>query len=88
MNHPHDPLIRAWLDGQPVQYLQGEVWIDIEPPAAVSKTPHFYPDCSYRLKPIQLRYRLGLLVADTLLDADVLARRGVTWLGDWQNVTR
>lgn len=92
MKHPHDTLIRAWLDGKPVQYLQDGLWLDLATPSAVTKTPHFYPDCSYRLKPLVARYRIGtlngrILAADTLLDAAVLDRKGIVWLGDWQDVT-
>ena len=90
--HPHDTLIRAWLDGKPVQYLDpADRWVDLAAPSAVTKTPHFYPDCSYRLKPRVARYRIGtlngrILAADTLLDAAVLDRKGIVWLGDWVEV--
>lgn len=90
--HPHDALIRAWLDGRTVQYLQGDLWVDLAAPGLVSKAPHFYLDCSYRLKPLNLRYRLGVLdnqvvCANTLIHATVLERRGTVWLGEWTEVT-
>lgn len=56
--HPHDELIRAWLDGRPVQYRQGDLWLDLEPASTVNKLPHFYRDWEYRRKPEVLRLRV------------------------------
>lgn len=98
MPHPHDKLIRAWLDGSSVQYLDGAVWHDLQPAEHVAKMPHFYRDSAYRLKPVHLRVRQALMrssadgriqsriaVAHTLEEETKLARdRGfVRWLGDW-----
>lgn len=69
--HPHDALIRAWLDGQVVQYLSVDalvcdvpvgIWVDIEPASTVDKLPHFYrAGTEYRLKPVVVRVRNALM---------------------------
>jgi len=94
MPHPHDALIRAWLDGQTVQYLDGQLWRNIEPPAAVDKMPHFYSDQKYRLAPQVFRVRHALMRASSgpwvtmvtnLAEETTISQRPhfVRWLDDW-----
>jgi hypothetical protein len=66
--YPHDALVRAWLDGKTIQYLDqsghvlGGVWVDIEGPGEASKVPHLYRSgTEYRIKPVTVRYRLALM---------------------------
>ncbi len=66
MTYPHDELIRAWLDGQAVQYLDksqsGElIWMDMPSPDKADKLPHFYRTDQYRLKPQTVRVRHALM---------------------------
>lgn len=102
MTYPHDPLIRAWLDGKAVQYraIDSDLWLDIEPAATARKLPHFYADGSteYRLKPVTVRYRVALLgnlplgywtnTVESLLDErDLTASPDfIRWLTDWIEV--
>ena len=92
--HPHDKLIRAWLDGERIQYLaEPGVWADLESAGSVTKLPHFYTDREYRVTPIEVRYRLcwmrddtpRLAIACSLQQAAVLARdpKFGGWHGDW-----
>lgn len=96
--HPHDALIRAYLDGKAVQYLEpGSDWRDIEPADTVKKFPHFYADRAYRLKPVTIRYRVALLcneahystaTVDNLEGERRLSANSqfVRWLTDWIEV--
>lgn len=99
--YKHDAILRAWLDGKAVQYLPTgtDVWLDIEPAATATKTPHLYTDgrAEYRIKPVMVRYRVALFVsgdqhwtvtADTLEGECVLSERGAfsRWLTDWVEV--
>ena len=66
--YPHDELVRAWLDGRKVQYLDtsghvlGGIWVDIEGPDVAEKMPHFYRHGTrYRIKPVTLRYRVAMM---------------------------
>jgi hypothetical protein len=66
--YPHDALVRAWLDGKTIQYLDqsghvlGGVWVDIEGPGEASKVPHLYRSgTEYRIKPVTVRYRVALM---------------------------
>lgn len=93
--HPHDTLIRAWLDGKTVQYksVAGN-WLDLQPPGIVEKLPHFYVTDDYRLKPTVTRYRVWLStegtphIASSLQQADVAEKRPTfaCWLADWVEV--
>ncbi len=67
--YPHDALVRAWLDGKTIQYLEyiegRNVWLDIDGPGVATKMPHFYSDFEhYRIKPVVVRYRVALLRRD------------------------
>ena len=97
MQHPHDQLIRAWLDGRAVQYYdadRGGIWIDLEPPHMCSKLPHFYAHGQYRLKPVILRFRVGLNTSlEPFAVRSVMAEHAAEraewfdrWIGDWQEV--
>jgi len=97
MNHPHDPLIRAWLDGRAVQYMDGDRWVDIEPAATIVKCPHFYRDCAYRLKPLTIRVRNAVMIdggkawvvaCNTLEEERMTASHPnfARWAGDWQDL--
>jgi hypothetical protein len=58
--HPHDEVIRAWLDGKTVQSLDVAGWYDVSPaPNSVT----FHAVRQYRIKPapVVFRYRIGLL---------------------------
>jgi hypothetical protein len=94
--YPHDAMVRAWLDGKTVQWLDvDDTWVDLAPPDAVKKMPLFYPTSKYRLKPITVRIRIGVMangnpaLAASLQQADLLERRDgfLRWLTDWQEFT-
>ena len=56
--HPHDAVIRAWLDGKTVQrqhHLSGK-WLDI-PAHNICWVAFFNPEDSYRIKPTVAKYR-------------------------------
>ncbi len=61
----HDAVVRAWLDGKPVQFMPDQpvkVWVDVEPPRLVtSELPHFHAHLHYRVKPATVRYRVALM---------------------------
>ncbi len=64
--YPHDALVRAWLDGKTIQYLEHiegrNVWLDMDGPGVATKMPHFYPNFEhYRVKPAVIRYRVALV---------------------------
>ena len=64
--HPHDALIRDWLDGRAIQYRPAgsdDPWLTMSAPHATKKMPHFYTDGSteYRRKPETVRYRVALM---------------------------
>jgi len=90
MPHPHDPLIRAYLDGKPVQFLDGNEWRDIEPADSIKKMPHFYRDGEYRLKPQVIRYRVyvtnGCVGVIQTLEQERKLPAHVRWLTEWQEV--
>lgn len=91
MKHPHDTLIRAWLDGRAVQYMVSGLWVDLEPPDRVEKMPHFYTSEQYRLRPVTVRYRLWLDRAGTprlahSLEAATRAEQSndfLRWFTEW-----
>lgn len=96
--HPHDALIRAWLDGQVVQYncLESGIWLDIEPASTVDKLPHFYrAGTEYRLKPVVVRVRNALMrdgrrswvVACNTLEEERMTGQHPSfarWLDEWR----
>lgn len=99
--YKHDAILRAWLDGKAIQYLPfgTDVWLDIEPAATATKTPHLYTDgrAEYRIKPVTVRYRVALFASgdqywtvtvDTLEGECALSERGSFshWLTDWIEV--
>lgn len=102
MTYPHDPILRAWLDGKAIQYLPTgtDVWLDIEGCDTATKTPHLYTDgrAAYRVKPVMVRYRVALIggtapgrwtsTADSLLEARDIEDRNdfIRWLTDWIEV--
>lgn len=55
--HPHDAVIRAWLDGKTIQArLIGTMadvseWYDCPPVSEHGGMPGFFGDCRYRIKP-------------------------------------
>lgn len=91
MTYPHDSLIRAWLDGKTLQYLDNGVWIDCEHVSVATKTPHCYRDgTAYRIKPRLLRYRVYMIpstgqfkVATSLQEETVANKVGAQWIGEW-----
>ena len=97
--YPHDELVRAWLDGKTLQYLDGDVWIDIPNANVADKLPHLYRSSTgYRIKPVMVRYRVALLAqsngehcpaaVDSLQEEHRLQGRPgfVRWLTDWTEV--
>ncbi len=99
--YPHDALVRAWLDGKTLQYLDGDVWIDIAGRDTADKMPHLYrTGTDYRVKPVTVRYRVALFepvgmagsysaVATSSLvgERELRACDGfVRWLTDWTEV--
>jgi hypothetical protein len=94
--YPHDEMVRAWLDGKDVQWQDIDgTWVNLSPPDVVKKMPIFHPSSKYRLKPIDVRARIGVMVnghphiATSLQQADLLERRAgfLRWLTDWQEFT-
>lgn len=64
--HPHDALIRDWLDGHVIQYRptgSDDPWLEMASAASARKMPHFYTDgtTEYRRKPVTVRYRVALM---------------------------
>jgi hypothetical protein len=94
--YPHDAMVRAWLDGKDVQWLDVDgTWVNLSPPDAVKKMPLFSPSSKYRLKPVSVRVRIGVManghphIAASLQQADLLERRDefLRWLTEWQEFT-
>lgn len=96
MTYKHEELVRAWLSGQVVQYRVGEVWADMPSASTADKMPHFYAAQEYRVKPMHIRVRLGLLhggkvlVAQSLREETEISKLKAfrEWLGDWQEYGR
>ncbi len=100
--YPHDALVRAWLDGKTIQYLEHiegrNVWLDMDGPGVATKMPHFYSAFEhYRIKPVVYRHRVALmgsgrityqLLAKSPAEADSFAKSKdfVRWLTDWAEV--
>ena len=95
MKHPHDELIRDWLDGASIQYQTATgMWADMPGVADADKLPHFYRDEVYRRKPRAVRVRValtstGVALADSVLAETLTAKRAdfVRWLTDWLEYT-
>ncbi len=50
--HPHDAVIRAWLDGKTVQYKHGGEWLDmLTQPGDGGTMPAFLIHREHRIKP-------------------------------------
>lgn len=50
--HPHDAVIRAWLDGKTVQVLAGDgKWHSVTHLACESEMPYWNPRLQFRIKP-------------------------------------
>lgn len=89
--YPHDKLVRAWLDGKPVQYLNDTgVWVTMGSPASAKKMPHFYARMQYRLAPVEIRVRHALVgglvhMAQSLADEKRISSLPDfnRWLDDW-----
>lgn len=93
MTHPHHDIIKKWLTGTAVQYLEDGVWKDMEPYATCDKLPHFYRSGTYRAKPITHRFKVGTLGGRLCVVSNLEGERqgndrGAEWLTDWQEVTR
>jgi hypothetical protein len=101
VSHPHDLLIRSWLNGDAVQYRQlgADAWIDLEPAATVRKLPQFRTDgtSEYRIKPLVIRHRVAIIKTsgrvgtesvNTVEQEAVMKKsaRFVRWLTDWTEV--
>lgn len=98
--YKHDAILRAWLDGKAIQYLPTgtDVWLDIEPAATATKTPHLYTDgrAEYRVKPVTVRYRVALMsgakfwttTVDDLEEERCLVTGSnfIRWITDWIEV--
>lgn len=55
--HPHDAVIRAWLDGKTIQVYYSDEWLDSQPIHGTNCIPLFHPQLQYRIKPTVLKYR-------------------------------
>lgn len=96
--YPHDALVRAWLDGKTLQYLDGDVWIDIAGRDTADKMPHLYrTGTDYRVKPVTVRYRVALMAhldgmftmnAGSLQEEREMSKHSdfIRWLTDWAEV--
>lgn len=92
--YPHDALVRAWLDGQVVEYKVEGAWHPLPARDTVSKMPHFYATQFYRLQPFMARTRLAQvgdravlvqsLQEETTVAADPKFHQ---WLTEWTEVT-
>ena len=49
--HPHDEVIRAWLDGKTVQLKYNGEWFDLGAVTSRKPVPYFDPHKEYRIKP-------------------------------------
>lgn len=51
--YPHDEAIRAWLDGEQIQYRRGDDhrWVNLPILSSDGPLPMFNRDFSYRIKP-------------------------------------
>lgn len=94
MAYRHDQWVRAWLDGKRIQYSDGDAWIDLLPPEAANKMPHFYVTREYRFAPRTIRMRHALmkdgsivLVTNLLEEAKLASDRNIDmWIDDWNEV--
>lgn len=99
LKHPHDALIRDWLDGRVIQYRPAgsdEPWYDMGGPGKAVKLPHFYTDgkTEYRRKPVTVRYRVALhsdgvnYWTETVntVEQERNMRTPERWLTDWTEV--
>ena len=92
--HKHADVIIAWAEGEDVQVWDEGVkcWCDVN-----SRTPHFYEDWEYRIKPPAKKCRVALFrlstegpstytaLTDTQEEANSYEQhiRFVRWLTDW-----
>jgi len=95
--HPHDAVIRAWLDGKTVQtrIRATDKWADLPPPPCPITFPK---ETDFRIKPTTktLRYRVALMNDRELggfghyvaiVHGDMLfPEKFVSWLDDWREV--
>jgi hypothetical protein len=52
VKHPHDVIIRAWLDGKPIQYKTSQgVWTALNAPSERFCVPCFNPADEHRIAP-------------------------------------
>lgn len=52
--HVHAEVIKAWVDGVPVQYYAGGNWVTLQGPN-MRRLPVFDPNANYRIKPEPVR---------------------------------
>lgn len=86
--HKHAELIKAWADGDEIQYL------DIRGNWVQAITPSWNPDLKYRIKPKTIRYRVALLKFDNNFVPNAIEDPNyntchqyfVRWLSDWIEV--
>jgi hypothetical protein len=98
--HPHDEVIRAWLDGKQCQVHGGCEWLNLEPVSQMAQEgrfPTFSRAIPYKIKPATIRYRVALWRAGGD-KPDVCVCQGnsistapthpyfIRWLGDEQEV--
>ena len=83
--HKHADVIIAWAEGKDVQVWDRgpKRWCDVN-----SRTPHFYEDWEYRIKPPAKKYRVALFndyvcVCTVNARAYEKERTFIRWLTDW-----
>lgn len=96
MKYPHHELLISWLNGSTVQYKEGDDWIDCPNVDRAEKVPHLYREgVQYRLKPVIVRWRVGInvdgvvVIATSLMAAKRIERDGDfnRWISDWHEAT-
>ena len=94
--HPHDEVIRAYLDGKTIEmFLEiTRVWKELEP-CSPAKRVVFAPYLKYRIKPEAAMYRVAMFkdshgvyfcLAETSCEDFTNAAGFVRWVTDWVEV--
>ena len=93
MKFKHEQFALDWLAGRHIQYLEEGIWRDLPHMSEAHRMPSLYVDKEYRMKPMTVRYRVGLLgdtpvAAYTIREETVLSASPnfCRWITDWQEV--
>lgn len=85
MKFKHEQFALDWLAGRHIQYLEEGIWRDLPTLSEAHRMPSLYVDKEYRMKPMAVRYRIGLLgdkpvcVFSLKEECDTAAQ----WITDW-----